>query len=209
MAPNKHKYKLVCGVGINDSDSVIYKLNGRKIVSCVYYQRWNNMIGRCYSDKIQATRRNYIGCKVDERWHRFSCFRDWMSRQMWQGRDLDKDLIGDGILYSPETCLFITHETNCFISTSRVNNGGCPPGVRLFRNGKFQSYIREKGRLRHLGYFETKEQAHKEWRTAKAKQAIKLADAELCERVADGLRKYASRIIASDEKTEIILEVVK
>lgn len=61
--------KLVCGVGINDSDYVVQKFettvedDKRKwkfIWICPFYKTWKNMLKRCYSIKTQNNQPTYI-----------------------------------------------------------------------------------------------------------------------------------------------------
>ena len=77
------------------------------------YKKWNSMLQRCY-----ATRRSqptYEKCYVCVRWQYLSKFTLWMSSQDWQGKHLDKDLLGDTFEYSPEKCCFISRELNMLI----------------------------------------------------------------------------------------------
>lgn len=81
---------------------------------------WQGMIGRCY-DPTNPGFRNYSskGVRVCDRWLVFSNFVDdfpklpgyskWVENPLYQ---LDKDKLGDGLLYSPETCCLISHEEN-------------------------------------------------------------------------------------------------
>lgn len=209
--PKKNRLKLVDGVGINDSESVIYSLVEGKLTFCPFYQKWRNLLIRCYSKSYQSRKPAYLGCVVDESWHRFSVFRKWMESQDWKGKDLDKDLLGDGKLYSKDTCVFISHAVNSFISNVGRSHNGLPIGVSLFRNGKFKASIRWNGSLKHLGYFDTPQLAHLAWRREKAAQAIEMAKSEPDKRVSDGLMNYSKRLLARahEEKTEILIEAIQ
>lgn len=107
--------KLIHGVGINDAGyniSISTRLpNGRRQEQrCPYYKRWVNMLTRCYSKAEQARNPCYIGCVVCPEWLTFSNFKRWMEQQDWKGKELDKDKHGDGKLYSPTTCEFLTYQ---------------------------------------------------------------------------------------------------
>lgn len=83
---------------------------------------WSNMMARCY--RPAATRyKNYggNGVVVCEEWYNsFSKFYNWSISNGWKkGLELDKDIKGDGKLYSPETCCFVTPKEN---SNNRVDN---------------------------------------------------------------------------------------
>ena len=54
------------------------------------------------------------GVKVCEEWEReFESFYQWAICNGWRkGLELDKDIIGDGLLYSPQNCIFVTRKIN-------------------------------------------------------------------------------------------------
>lgn len=169
--------KLVCGVGINDApyrvvikESLGYvdgKYKQRLIWECPFYTRWRTMLTRCYSGKYPA----YTGTVVCEEWLTFSNFKTWMECQDWKDKELDKDLIGDGSIYSPTTCLFVSQEVNIFISKTKKAKG-----FRLDRkSGKFNSYISSDGNYAHLGSFASETEAHAAYIAAKYEFAKQLA----------------------------------
>lgn len=55
------------------------------------------------------------GVKMCDEWLRdFKAFFDWAISNGWKkGLEIDKDTKGDGLLYSPETCCFLTEKQNC------------------------------------------------------------------------------------------------
>lgn len=88
------------------------------------YSVWSTMIRRVYDNK----RREYKfygarGVRVSERWLRFALFFEDIQSlpgfESWKNQDnydLDKDGIGDGKLYSKDTCQFISHKDNVMLS---------------------------------------------------------------------------------------------
>ena len=89
--------------------------------SSTYYKRayylWMNMLKRCYST---IDKRGYQGRTiVDARWLCFENFLvdlpqlinfdRWMAKEKYE---LDKDVIGDGSVYSKHTCQFLDELTN-------------------------------------------------------------------------------------------------
>lgn len=126
--------KLVYGVGINDADYVVMKMqtigdvNGKRkqklVWECPYHRTWKGMLKRCYSAKYQETRPTYEGCSVSDDWLTFSVFKNWMEAQNWEGRQLDKDLLfEENKVYSPETCVFVSGMVNSF-TIDRGNDRG-------------------------------------------------------------------------------------
>ena len=101
------------GVGINDAEYKVKYGTGKDRITCPYYARWQSMIMRCHSKKYHVKNPTYIGCTVIAEWLVFSVFKEWMEGYQWEGLSLDKDLLVQGNkVYSPETCLFISHYDN-------------------------------------------------------------------------------------------------
>lgn len=160
--------KPVFGIGINDADYVITRIVGGKQIHCSFYQRWHSMIERCYSAKRHSKQPTYAGCKVVDGWHSFMAFKSWMELQDWKGKQLDKDLIGDSKLYSPENCVFVSHALNSLFCDSRAIRGDCPIGVDFDKQrGKYRASINASGKHKHLGYFTSADDAHSAWLKAK------------------------------------------
>lgn len=203
--------KLVCGVGVNDSDYVVRKeetignVDGkrrRKLVwVCPYYQAWADMLNRCYSTKYQNRQPTYKGCSVSEEWHTFSVFKNWMEKQDWEGNHLDKDLLFEGNkIYSQETCCFVTRMVNNFTLDSGATRGELPIGVYWSKEkNKFMSSCRNPftKKREYLGYFTCEEAAHNAWLKRKLELAHELAAIQTDQRVAKALVNRYSIIIRS------------
>lgn len=126
------------------------------------------MLQRCYSANLQACRPTYIDCKVCSEWHNFLAFKSWMELQDWKGKELDKDLIGNGKLYSPETCVFVSPSLNTLFLDCGANRGEYPLGVCWNKEiRKFQAAIRINGKSKYLGSFSNPNDAHETWLSAK------------------------------------------
>lgn len=148
----KPSNKRVCGVGINDADYYVQPTNGSQV--CPFYKRWHSMLVRCYSDKYHSP--TYSNCKVCDEWLTFSNFKSWMETKYWQGKQLDKDILGDGQWYSPETCCFIESWLNSLFTDHQAASGLYPMGVSLHKvTGKFSATISSHGNRKHLGLFDT------------------------------------------------------
>lgn len=105
------------GLGVNDVEYAVNITRGegkyRKIVwRCPYYQKWVNMLDRVYGNTDRPT---YRHVKVCEDWLSFANFKMWMEKQDWFGKELDKDLLGNGDLYSPNTCMFVSKKVNMLL----------------------------------------------------------------------------------------------
>ncbi len=135
----KHrKVKVICECGTIKNinlDNLTGKTN-TKSCGCLYnvtsskhnlskhplYGVWNDIKMRCYN-KNRASYKNYGGRGVlmYEGWIKdFKAFYNWCIENGWQnGLEIDKDIKGDGLLYSPETCVFVSTKEN---SNTRRNS---------------------------------------------------------------------------------------
>ena len=160
---------------------------------CPFYAVWMAMLSRCYSEKHHKRRPTYIGCTVCAEWLTFSNFKVWMQEQDYEGNQLDKDLLLKGNkVYSPETCVFVSPEVNRFLRESSVNSRGeWPLGVCWSKqHSKFKAAVnRGKGKRWNLGLFNTPEEAHQAWLSAKLILARELAEKQTNLKVADALVK--------------------
>lgn len=100
----------------------------------------------------------------------FQEFADWCNQEpaymatdlddrFWQ---LDKDLLGDGKLYSPTTCCFIPNKLNSLLIVQE-SKAGLLPGVTqdLANSLKFVARGRLfSGKKVHIGTFDTEQEAH-------------------------------------------------
>lgn len=187
---------MVVGVGVNDADYNVYEygtVNGKKkaVWSCPFYITWKSMLVRCYCHNYQKQFPTYIGCSAVEEWHLFSNFKSWMETQDWQGKHLDKDiLVKSNKSYSPKTCVFVDARVNTFLAENNAVRGDQPIGVSFHKRDR--KYVAkccpvQKGKPRHLGYFDTAEEAHAAWLAFKLEQAKILASEQTDPRVAKAL----------------------
>lgn len=193
--------KLVYGVGINDADYAVQKLedtgyvNGKRkkklVWVCPHYRVWRNMLGRCYSTKTQERQPTYAGCTVSADWLTFSTFKAWMEKQDWEGEHLDKDLLFQGNkVYSASTCVFVTKIVNMFTTDRGAARGEWLIGAYWNKEkGKFQSQCKNPftGKNEYLGLFTCEVEAHKAWRKRKLELAHLLAAEQTDPRVAKAL----------------------
>lgn len=110
--------------GIAKSCGCLNKVHIRKIQSAFLkhnlcghplHNAWGNMKQRCFNNKCKSWK--YYGgrgVKICDEWVKdFKAFYNWAINNGWQkGLHLDKDILGDGLLYSPYTCCFITKSKN-------------------------------------------------------------------------------------------------
>ena len=171
--------KLVCGVGVNDyCEPVKVNVDGsfKKIQA---YAAWSNMLSRCYNEKVQIRQPTYKGVCVCDEWLSFSCFKIWFDISHVDGWQLDKDINGDGRMYSPNSCVYIPQWLNTFTNDCGSSRGDWPVGVYFHAASK-----KLLSRCSHpisgdrvsIGYFTCPDEAHKAWRHHKLEIAAELKD---------------------------------
>lgn len=184
--------RLVRGIGINDAEYMTEYVTEGIRTRCPYYIIWFSMLNRCYSKLYQKRQPTYEGCAVTKEWFLFSNFRSWMEAQDWEGKALDKDIIKPGNkVYSPSTCAFVTQEVNNLVCKANPNRWKLPQGVYYFKPiGKFQVYCTVKGTRKHLGYFNTSDEAATAYNYTKSQEIRRVADLQTDSRIRDGLLKH-------------------
>ena len=151
--------RLVQDVGVNDAPFPVPSNDP-------FYRFWVQMLFRCYG-KPGCSNAAYRDCSVSEEWHSFMNFRSWILKQDWEGNQLDKDLIVPGNrIYSPEFCCLVPRPINML--PHRLNE----PNVALEDRGKpWGARINFRGKHTWLGQYETREEAVRVWKLARAKNA--------------------------------------
>ena len=141
----------------------------------------------------------YENCVICEEWLDYGVFKNWYENQRGCGLkyELDKDLLGNGKLYSPETCCLLPRELNRMISDRKTKNRELPTGVK--RSGKrffAQALIgtAEKTYI-YLGNFDTQEEASNAYKAFRKKRIAETAqvyydNGELDERAYNALINF-------------------
>lgn len=169
------------------------------------YALWRSMLERAYSARMQALNPTYKGVEVCEEWLNFQNFAKWCYDQKFfnakdkNGRcyDIDKDLLVRGNkIYSPDTCCFIPREVNTFLVKRQNDRGSFPIGVAFCKErGNFIAFCGVGSMSRkHLGRFETPEEAFQAYKQAKedyAKVLIAKWDGAVDEVVIKALHEYS------------------
>ena len=198
----RKRTKLVYGFGINDYDGNV-KYDHVHIPS---YHTWVEMLKRCLSDVFKNLHNTYNDCACCDEWRSFKTFKKWFddpSNGYKDGYCLDKDILVKGNkIYSPDTCCFVPNEINILLCKSNKTRGKMPVGVteRKMVNGyKYAAYLNENGKRRHLGTFNTPEEAFQSYKSAKEAHIKEVAtqyfnDGKITKKVYDALMKYEVEI---------------
>lgn len=179
----RKRNKLVWGWGINDADyNVVLTDENGKQVMCPIYASWKDVLRRTKSEEFKLKFPTYKEATVTDNWKYFSNFKLWMSSLMWEGMDLDKDILSPGNKhYSEDSCVFVPHEINTLLRLVTTNTT-TPVGVAYDkRRYKGKNLINPffarvncfGGGYKHLGMTSDPFVAHKAWQWEKSIQIEK------------------------------------
>lgn len=163
------KRKPIYGVGINDSPYMTQVMISGGRACCPAYSCWSSMMQRAMGDVFKKKNKTYHGVSVCDDWLTFSKFKSWWILNVIDGWQLDKDIIGNGKLYSPDSCIFVPGWLNKFTSSREACRGELPIGVSLHKKtGKFKAECCQRdGSRGYVGLYSTKELAAAAWKSRK------------------------------------------
>ena len=147
------------------------------------YNTWKNMLKRCYDPKLHEKEPTYIGCTVCDEWLNFQNFALWYDENYYeipgQRMALDKDILIKGNkIYSPDACCFTPQNINTLFTKRDNDRGDCPVGVYYDKQSK--KYKAKcslgTGRQKHLGYYDTSEEAFNAYKEFKEAYIKKVAN---------------------------------
>lgn len=184
----RDKVKLVRGVGVNDLDFPVLReayTDEEGVYHPAYndpiYALWVNMLTRTNSPKYLVKFPAYKVVSVSEDWLLASNFYSWVQTKDYVGKVLDKDIIGDGTIYSAETCCFVSPRLNGFLIGSKLKKD-LPLGVTWEADRqKYKAEIALGGKSKRLGNFKDKNEAHLVYCKKKLEIAQILVDDERVE----------------------------
>jgi len=191
-------HKIICGVAINDIDTLNISLERS-------YIHWVKMIRRCYYNTHNNNRNDncYSECCVCQEWLTFSNFKKWFDDPQNGYKDnycLDKDILVKGNkIYSPETCCFVPNEINTLIINRKACRGDCLIGVtkKITKSSivRYIAQVRINGKLIVLGRFDDEYSAFVSYKKAKEKHVKDVAklyynQGKITKKVYDALMNY-------------------
>ncbi len=151
----------VCGVGIIGNKYPTWSIENSKHTK--EYESWQNMLIRCYDNKVKEKYPTYQNVTCCEEWllyenfyewlHSQENFDKWLSGEHW---DLDKDILVKGNkIYSPETCCLVPYNVNKLFVKHTSARGELPIGIH--RDTKGCGFIARcmnplSGKRDYLGY---------------------------------------------------------
>lgn len=196
---------LVFGWGVNDADYKVRPFNGYGDTRdwCPFYTTWLGMVSRCHGTQ---SKRDAIPREIAEGWRYFSVFKQWMREQDWEGKHLDKDILTQGgVLYGPETCIFVPAGLNSFFSRSQKSRAGLPYGVSKRVKSCGTVVFHGKDVYKNKKHTcATAEQAHKIWQASKIMQIMNLKNVyDMEPRLELAVEQYAKNLAVDLEDGKI------
>lgn len=169
----RNSKKLVYGVGVKGDG--VATVNGKTTKA---YVAWNHMLGRCYCPKSLSKYPTYTGCSVCDEWLFFPTFKEWFDNNYIAGFHLDKDLLVAGNkIYSPDTCVFAPPVINNLFTDHGRSRGEYPIGITFIKQKrKFKTQLKIDGTQKHLGLFDSVEDASQAYLIAKKANVIRMAN---------------------------------
>lgn len=165
-----------------------YKAKDKNGNITIQYDYWRSMIRRCYDKKTLEKQPTYEDKYVCDEWHNFQNFAKWFDENYYECNDermhLDKDIIcKNNKIYSPYNCIFVPQRINSLFVRNFKSRGEFPIGVSLKKSlNKFASicaiYSKEynKSKAKHLGYFNTPEEAFYKYKEFKESYIKEIAE---------------------------------
>ena len=188
--------KTVCGVGYLGYMDISYTLYIK------VYDIWRQILRRCYDETLHNIRPTYKGCIVSENFKNFSYFISWYHNQTGYDQDgwcVDKDILIKGNkVYSEDTCCLVPYEINNLIVKSDKCRGEYLIGTSFVKkHNKYKSGLSKNGVLKHLGTYDTQEEAfyaYKEAKEAYIKEVANKWKDQIDPKVYEALMKYEVEI---------------
>lgn len=198
--------KFVLGIGYLGEGEFKLKENGK---DTFLYQEWHSMLARCYNKEQQKLNKNksYVEVSVCEEWYNFQNFSKWYTDNSYEFSNdklkLDKDILYKGNkTYSPNNCMLVPSRINSLFINSKSSRGLYPIGVHL-NNDKIRAECaiydkyKNKSQNKHLGYFNTPEEAFQAYKEFKEKYIKQVADEykdKIPQKLYDAMYKYEVEI---------------
>ena len=173
------------GVDKNGNVPKTYESKDGKTVNTWEYQKWQNMLQRCFDNKYKEKHPTYKSATCCSRWLCFANFLEELealkNEYNWSENEtlnLDKDILHKGNkIYSLENCMLVPDWINSLFTKRDAKRGEYPIGVSYNKaSKKYQARCHINGKLTSLGYYNTIEEAFNAYKIAKEQEIKRIAD---------------------------------
>ena len=149
------------------------------------YNKWQNMLKRCFDNKYKEKEPTYKNVTCCDRWLCFANFLEdfeiLKNEYNWsedETLNLDKDILHkNNKIYSLENCVLVPDWINLLFIKKDANRGSYPIGVTYHKIAKkYQAHCNVNGKRIRLGLYNTAEQAFNAYKMAKENEIKRVAD---------------------------------
>ena len=149
------------------------------------YNKWMNMLKRCFDNKYKERNPIYKDVTCCDRWLCFANFLEdfeiLKQEYNWskdEKLNLDKDILNkNNKIYSLENCVLVPNWINMLFVKNDASRGDCPIGVSYNKQRKkYQAFCSINKKLKRLGYFITPLEAFNAYKIAKEQEIKRVAN---------------------------------
>ena len=149
------------------------------------YNKWMNMLKRCFDNKLKEKESTYKDVSCCKRWLCFANFLEdfaiLKNEYNWnvdEKLQLDKDILSKGNkLYSLENCVLVPDWINLLFTKRDNDRGSYPIGVSYHKGAKkYQAQCRINEKLTCLGLYSTIKEAFNAYKQAKEQEIKRVAN---------------------------------
>ena len=173
------------GVDKNGNVPKTKEFKDGKLCSTWEYNKWMNMLKRCFDNKYKEKRPTYKDTACCERWLYFANFLEdfeiLKQEYSWNENEklnLDKDILHKGNkLYSLENCVLVPDYINSLFIKRDAKRGEYPIGVCYNKGAKkYQAFCSIDGKQISLGLYNTPEEAFNAYKQAKENEIKRIVN---------------------------------
>lgn len=173
------------GVDKNGNAPKTKEFKDGKLCSTWEYNKWMNMLKRCFDNKYKEKRPTYKDTACCERWLYFANFLEdfeiLKQEYSWNENEklnLDKDILHKGNkIYSLENCVLVPDYINSLFIKRDAKRGEYPIGVCYNKGAKkYQAFCSINGKQISLGLYNTPEEAFNAYKQAKENEIKRIVN---------------------------------
>lgn len=146
------------------------------------YKEWHGFMQRGFDKEFKKKHPTYKDVTVEEYLYNFQNYCEWREDNYYEVKGermhLDKDILYKGNkIYSRDKMIFVPQRINLLFTKSDAIRGDCPIGVSYNkRNNKYIAQCKTLEGKKHLGYYNTSEEAFLTYKKFKETYIKQVAD---------------------------------